>query len=70
MKPTAVRVDIKENDKWKVEDDLRTLINADEIKKDKKRMEACKELAKEKMAGMKKIGEHKGTEEAEETEET
>ncbi len=38
--------------KWQVEDDLRTLVNAESIKKDSKRMSACRAMAKEKMAAM------------------
>jgi hypothetical protein len=38
--------------KWRTEDDLRTLANAEEIKADKTRMAACRAMAKEKMAQM------------------
>ena len=38
-----------ENDKWQVEDDLRTLCRAEEIKKDPKRYAKAKAMAKEKM---------------------
>lgn len=37
------------SDDWQVEDDLRTLCRAEEIKKDAKRMAKVKALAKEKM---------------------
>lgn len=37
---------------WRVEDDLRTLLEAEKIKKDSKRMKAVKELAKKKMEDM------------------
>lgn len=43
---------ITPDDKWQVEDDLRTLQRAEEIKKDPKRMKACQEMAKEKMTQM------------------
>lgn len=51
MKSAAVDVDKK----WQIEEDLRILARAEEIKKDSKRMAAVKELAKEKMAEMAKI---------------
>lgn len=38
--------------KWEVENDLRTLVDAEAIKKDSKRMAACRAMAKEKMAAM------------------
>lgn len=40
------------DDKWQVEDDLRTLQRAEEIKKDPQRMKKCQEMAKEKMTQM------------------
>lgn len=40
---------------WEVEDALRTLIRADEIKKDKKLMGKVKELAKQKMMATAKV---------------
>lgn len=42
-------------DKWQVEDDLRKLLSAREIQKDKKRMAAVKKLAGEKSAELKKL---------------
>lgn len=47
-KPTAGYDDKK----WQVEDDLRTLCRAEEIKKDTKRIAACRTMAKEKMMEM------------------
>ena len=41
--------------KWQVQDDLRTLLSAREIQKDKKRMAAVKKLAGEKSAELKKL---------------
>ena len=35
--------------KWQAEDDLRTLINASEVRKDKARYKAAQMLAKEKL---------------------
>ena len=46
---------IKIDDKWLVEDDLRTLIHAKEIQRDPKRMAAVRKLAQEKMADMKRL---------------
>ena len=45
----------KEQDKWRAEDDLRTLQRAKEIKNDKARMQAAKNIAKEQMSNLKKI---------------
>lgn len=38
-----------EDAKWRAESDLRTLIEAEQIEKDPKRIKAARELAKEKM---------------------
>lgn len=38
--------------KWQVESDLRTLCEAEEIKKDPKRFKACQDMAREKMVEM------------------
>lgn len=43
---------ISPDKKWQVESDLRTLCEAEEIKKDPKRFKACQEMAKEKMMEM------------------
>lgn len=40
---------------WQAEDDLRTLMRACEIRKDKDRFAAAKKLAKKKLADLKKI---------------
>ena len=42
----------KEDRKWEVEDDLRTLARAEEVKKSPGRMKACKAMAKQKIAEM------------------
>ena len=42
----------KEDRKWEVEDDLRTLARAEEVKKSPERMKACKAMAKQKIAEM------------------
>lgn len=46
---------IKPDDKWRVEDDMRTLMHAKEIQRDPKRMAAVRKLAQEKMAELKKL---------------
>lgn len=46
-----------ENDSWRIEDDMRTLILAREIQRDPKRMAAVRKLAQQKMADMKKLTE-------------
>ena len=46
---------IKIDDKWRVEDDMRTLMHAKEIQRDPKRMAAVRKLAQDKMADLKKL---------------
>ena len=46
---------IKPDDKWRAEEDLRTLIHAKEIQRDPKRMAAVRKLAQDKMAELKKL---------------
>lgn len=41
--------------KWRTEDDLRILAQAEEIQKDPERMKACRALAKQRMAEMEKL---------------
>ena len=45
----------KEQDKWRAEDDLRTLQRAKEIENDKARMQAAKNIAKEQMQALSKV---------------
>jgi uncharacterized protein YjcR len=40
---------------WRAEDDLRTLLEAEKIKKDSKRYKAAQAMAKAKMAAMNKV---------------
>lgn len=42
-------IGIKPDEEWRVESDLRTLMEAKCIEKDPKRMAKCKAMAKEKM---------------------
>lgn len=51
---------ISPNNDWQVESDLRTLCEAEEIKKDNKRMKACKEMAKKKMMSMASVATEEG----------
>lgn len=55
MEPSAA--DMKkmraEEAKWRAEDDLRTLMAAKEIQKDKARMAAVRKVAREKLATLK-----------------
>jgi hypothetical protein len=41
-----------EEDRWRAESDLRTMLDAEEIEKDPKRLAAVQKLAKEKMMTM------------------
>lgn len=52
-KPTKEQ--IEKEKKWQAEDDIRTLQRAEEIKKDKGRMNAAKQVAKSQMQELKKI---------------
>lgn len=40
----------QEQDRWQAEDDLRTLLRAKEIQKDKKRLTAARNMAKDQLA--------------------
>ncbi len=59
-KPVPVRIvsdspsSIKEDTKWRAEDDLRALQRAAEIQNDKSRVKAAKAVAKEQMNALKK----------------
>lgn len=46
---------VKEDNKWRAEDDLRTLQRAKEVENDKARMKAVKAIAQEQMNALKKI---------------
>jgi len=46
---------VKEDMKWRAEDDLRALQRAKEIENDKSRMKAAKAIAKEQMNNLKKL---------------
>lgn len=45
----------KEDQKWRAEDDLRTLQRAKEIENDRARMQAAKSVAKEQKSALEKI---------------
>ncbi len=48
-------IDKEREKKWRAEDDMRTMQQAEEIRKDKERMKNMKQMAKQKMAELKKI---------------
>lgn len=48
--PSMAGAGIAVDEKWRAEDDLRTLARAEEIKSDKKRYAAAKEMARAQMA--------------------
>ncbi len=53
---TNVRaIRLKEDKKWRAEEDLRTLKNAEEITNDSGRMSAAKRIAREQMAALQKL---------------
>lgn len=41
--------------RWRAESDLRTLVDAEEIKKDSKRMAAAKKMGREQAAALRKV---------------
>lgn len=47
------------NNNWRVESDLSTLMQAEEIEKDPKRFAACKELAKKKLLDLASVASEK-----------
>jgi hypothetical protein len=46
-----------EETRWRAEDDMRTLMRADEIKADKARLKACAEHAKKQASAVSKVAE-------------
>jgi hypothetical protein len=48
-KSTGNAIGMRENDEWKVESDMRCLMEAEKIEKDPKRMAKVRALAKKKM---------------------
>lgn len=52
--PSAIAT-IKDDEKWRVESDLRTLIEAESIKNDPKRYAKVQALAKERMTEVAKV---------------
>ncbi len=48
-KKTAAATLIAADEEWRVESDMRTLIDAEEIRKDPKRMEKVKALARKRL---------------------
>lgn len=54
-KSAAVAEAYPGEDKWRAEDDMRTLARAAEIRKDPKRMAAAKKVAREKLAELQTI---------------
>lgn len=52
---TPSKEDIAREKKYQAEDDIRTLQRAEEIKKDKSRMNAVKQMAKSQVQDLKKI---------------
>lgn len=55
MKKNSAAAVIKDDEKWRVENDLRTLIEAESIKNDPKRYAKAQTLAKERMTEVAKV---------------
>lgn len=51
---------MSEEKKWQIEQDLRSLIEAEKIKKDSARLKAAMQLKKEKMAEMEALSKQGG----------
>lgn len=48
-------VSASDDDKWRAESDMRTLVEAEEIRRDSKRFAAAQACAKKKIADMKSV---------------
>jgi len=55
VKMKAKQEQEQEEIRWRTEEDMRTLLRADEIRKDPKRMERVRKMAKERLAEFEKI---------------
>lgn len=53
-RPSTAKDDARER-KWRAEDDIRTMKQAEEIRRDKERVRAMKEVARQQMKDLKKI---------------
>ena len=54
-KPTPAEVNAKQEAEWKAENDLRTLIDAEKIKKEPSRLRAAMAKAKEQRAALETV---------------
>ena len=52
---TPVAVKSSDEDKWRAEDDMRTLARAEEVKRDPQRLAAAKRCAKERLTEMQAV---------------
>lgn len=57
----ATSADATYEDKWRAQDDMRTLIDAEKIKKDPKRLKAAQKAAKEKIKEMNELADAAAT---------
>lgn len=55
MKKNSAAAVLKDDEKWRVESDLRTMIEAEAIKNDAKRFAKVQALAKERMTEVSKV---------------
>jgi len=55
MKAKNMATMVSDNTDYQAEDDLRTLLRAEEIREDKKRMDAVRKCAKEQLADIAKV---------------
>lgn len=51
----GIKTDPDQERKWRAQDDIRTMQQAEVIRKDKERMKAMKEIAREQLKDLKKI---------------
>lgn len=49
---------VRERDEWEIRDDMRTLVRAEEIRRDPKRLAAARKMAKEEVQNLTKAIDH------------
>jgi hypothetical protein len=49
---------VRERDEWEIREDMRTLVRAEEIRRDPKRLAAARKMAKDEMQNLNKALDH------------
>lgn len=52
---------VRERDEWEIREDMRTLVRAEEIRRDPKRLAAARKMAKDEMQNLNKALDHTAT---------